>query len=868
MKQTFDVTGMSCAACSARVGKAAQAVPGVEEAAVNLLKNSMEVTYDGKPETLQAVSEAVSKAGYGATPRMAKSARHAKAAAEESPREKLAKDLHTRLVNLVWSIVFCVPLFYLCMGHMFGWPLPFFFKGEEHTGVYVLTQFLLLVPILFINRRFFISGTKAFVNKAPNMDSLVALGAAASTIYGIVGMYRIALAFGTGDVSQAHELAMDLYFESAGMILTLISLGKYFEARAKGRTTDAVNSLVDLAPKAATRIAEDGTEETVGAEELEVGDVIVVKAGESIPADGVVVKGTAAVDESSVTGEPIAVAKEAGDEVTGATVSTSGWFQMRATAVGEDTALAHIVALVDEATSSKAPIERIADKISGVFVPAVIGVALGVLVIWLLVSHDVGTALRYAISVLVISCPCALGLATPTAIMVGTGRGAKLGVLFKSAETLETAHQVETVVFDKTGTLTEGRPEVTDAIPLAGSEKGLLELAYSLERRAEHPLAGAVCSYAEEHGARCADVEGFATLPGRGIEAELDGSECLAGNAGLMRERGVDLAPAGETLETLSAQGKTPLLFARDGKLEGVIACADALKPTSAEAVSRLHELGCRTVMLTGDSKRTAEAIAQEAGVDEVHAQMLPADKDEIIRELSKEGKVAMVGDGVNDAPALARADVGIAVGAGTDIAIESAGVVLMHDDLRDVGVALELSRATMRNIKQNLFWALVYNSVCIPVAAGAFAWAGLSLTPWISAACMSFSSLFVVSNALRLRAWKTKTAKREAQEIAAAPETEGPGSDGVKRPDAAEGKEDDDLGKDDGSMKKVLNVEGMMCEHCVAHVKEALEGVEGVKEAKVKLDKKQAAVKLSENVPDETLVKAVKDAGYEATVA
>ena len=862
MKQSFDVTGMTCAACSARVTKAASAVEGVDEVVVNLLKNSMEVEYNGDAAVVDAVCAAVDKAGYGAIPRTGGSGK-AKAAgpAGPTPQELQQKDLHNRLVSLIWSAVFTVPLFYLCMGHMFGWPLPGFLTGHEHMMVFALTQLLLLVPVLFINRRFFISGTKAFLNRAPNMDSLVALGAAASTVYGIVGVYRMAFAFGAGDLELAHELAMDLYFESAGMILTLISLGKYFEARAKGRTTDAVNSLIDLAPKTATRL-EDGVERVVPSEELAVGDILVVRAGESIPVDGVVVDGSAAVDESAITGEPIAVEKTPGDKVTGATISTSGFFTMRATAVGDDTTLAHIVGLVDEATSTKAPIERIADKISGVFVPVVICVALVTFCVWMVVTGDVGRALRYGISVLVISCPCALGLATPTAIMVGTGRGAKLGVLIKSAEALETAHEVKTVVFDKTGTLTEGAPRVTDAIVLSGDETALATLAYSLEKPSEHPLAGAVCDYAQAAGARAELVEGFQTVAGRGVAARVGGEECLAGNAEFMAERGVDAAAADGRLEELAHAGKTPLLFARGGRVVGILACADEVKPTSAQAISELHELGYTTVMLTGDNERTAAAIKEQVGIDEVHAQMLPADKDRVIRELSARGKVAMVGDGINDAPALARADTGIAVGAGTDIAIESADIVLMHNDLRDVGVALSLSRATMRNIKQNLFWALIYNSICIPVAAGCFAWAGLSLSPWIAAACMSCSSLFVVSNALRLRGWKPKRADAADAPAPAATATQG-AVPAAAAATAAEATAPAPAGAE-GEPDRVVHVRGMMCEHCVRWVTEALQGVEGVARVRVDLEAGTAAVWLAAETADEALAAAVVDAGYE----
>ena len=622
-----------------------------------------------------------------------------------------------------------------------------------------LTQFLLTAPIVFVNFKFFRNGFKGLVHRSPNMDTLVALGATASMLYSIAGLYRIGIALGAGDLHAAHAAAMDLYFEGAGMILTLITLGKYFEARSKGRTTDAITSLMDLAPKTATLVGDDGAETEVPVERVQVGDILVVRAGQGIPVDGVIVDGTGVVDESALTGESVPVDKAAGDEVTGATVNTSGYFKMRALRVGDDTALAHIIRLVDDATSSKAPIQRLADRISSVFVPVVIAIAVVVFVVWLVISGmDVSKAVVHGISVLVISCPCALGLATPTAIMVGTGRGAKQGILIKSAEALENAHDIATVVLDKTGTITKGVPEVTDVIPAEGMEVGdLLMLAYGMEKKSEHPLARAICAYAEEQGSDQLPVKDFKQVPGRGLSGVTEGAEALAGNALMMREASVELGALEQRADELARQGKTPLFFAWGGQLLGLIGIADNIKPTSAQAVREMRALGIRTVMLTGDNERTAAAIQEQVGVDAVVAGVLPDGKDAKVRELAAGGKVAMVGDGVNDAPALARADVGIAIGAGTDVAIESADMVLVRNDLMDVAAGIQLSRATMRNIKQNLFWALFYNVICIPVAAGALVPLGITLTPDIAAAAMSLSSIFVVTNALRLRTWKPK---------------------------------------------------------------------------------------------------------------
>ena len=757
MKQRFDVTGMTCAACSARVTKATQSVNGVQSATVNLLKNSMDVEYDGTPETLAAIGTAVEKAGYGAFPHVEQIAGAPGAPAPAPSAQKRAvREIKRVKTRLIVSCIFTVPLFYLSMGHMFGWPLPGVFLGHENMMTFALTELLLLLPVLFVNFKFFRNGFSSLARRSPNMDSLVALGSAASTVYGIAAMYRMGFFLGHGDLAAAHVAAMDLYFESAAMILTLVTLGKFFEARAKGKTTDAINSLMDLAPKTATRIDDSGAEEEVPVEQIAVGDLVIVKAGQSIPVDGVVAEGTAAVDEAAITGEGIPVEVARGDSVTGATVVQSGWIKVQATAIGQDTALARIIRLVDEATSTKAPIENFADKVSAVFVPVVIAIAIVVFVVWMIVVGNLADAVSHAVSVLVISCPCALGLATPTAIMVGTGRGAKEGILIKSAEALQTAHETTTVVLDKTGTITEGKPQVTDCIALSGFDPDeFLDIAVALEEKSEHPLAGAVVAYGDEHDAVPSEAQDFATFPGRGISATVDGMTCLAGNAELLRENGIDIDAASASLDELAKGGKTPLLFACDGVLIGVIACADQVKPTSKQAIDELRSMGIRTVMLTGDNERTAQSIQRVVGVDEVAAGMLPEGKEAKVRELSATGKVAMVGDGINDAPALARASTGIAIGAGTDIAMESADIVLMHSDLQDVPAALDLSRATMRNIKQNLFWALFYNVICIPIAAGVLTPLGFSLNPMIAAAAMSFSSLFVVSNALRLRTWK-----------------------------------------------------------------------------------------------------------------
>ena len=857
MKQTFDVTGMTCAACSARVEKATRAVPGVADVAVNLLKNSMDVAFDDGAEpsaVTVAVEAAVDKAGYGAAARVPAGASGgrqgagSRAAQARPVTDAAAEAKHVRM-RLIVSAAFTIPLFYLSMGHMFGWPLPGFFLGDENVLTFAFTQFLLLLPVVFVNFKFFRVGFKTLVHGAPNMDSLIALGSTAASAYGIYAIYKIGIALGAGDLHAAHMAAMDLYFESAAMILTLITLGKYFEARAKGKTTGAIAKLVDLAPKEAVRLA-DGVEERVPVEAVRVGDVLAVRAGEGVPVDGTLLEGSGTLDESVITGESVPVDKRPGDRVTGATLNSAGWFTMRADRVGDDTALAGIIRLVDEATSTKAPIEKIADKISGVFVPVVIVIAVVTFAVWMLGGATLEVALSHAISVLVISCPCALGLATPTAIMVGTGRGATNGILIKSAEALETAHDVRTVVLDKTGTVTEGAPSVTDVLPAPGvGEERLLELAVSVEGRSEHPLARAVCAYARERKAYPLLVEDFKQVPGEGVAALVDDRPSLAGNLRMMEARGIETGAFAEAARQLADEGKTPLFFAQDGELLGIVAVADTVKPSSAAALVVLKGMGIRTVMLTGDNERTAAAIQREVGADEVIAGVLPDGKEREIRRLAEQGRVAMVGDGINDAPALARADVGIAIGAGTDVAIESADIVLMRNDLLDVPASIQLSRATLRNIKQNLFWALVYNAVCIPVAAGALSFMGLNLNPMIAAAAMSLSSVCVVTNALRLRGWKPDLPAAPSDAPASAP---------------IDSTESDNPNEKESTMEKTLNVEGMMCQHCVAHVKRALEGVAGVEEAVVDLDAGTATAKLAHDVPEDVLAAAIVEAGYE----
>lgn len=862
MQEKYNVTGMTCAACQARVQKSVSNLTGVQECNVNLLKNSMVVTYDDKNVNSGQIIAAVEKAGYGASLQQVKGKSAAQAV---SPVETAKKEYEAMRRRVIWSFVFTIPLFYISMGHMLGWPLPGVFLGAENSMVYALTLFLLVLPVAIINNKYYRMGFKTLFHGSPNMDSLIALGSGASLAYGIYALYKIAWGFGHGNLALVDQFTHDLYFEGAGTILTLITLGKFFEARAKGRTSDAINKLMNLAPKKAT-VVRDGVESVIPAEEVEKGDILVVKAGESVPVDGVLLEGTGSVDESAITGESIPVDKQIGDKVIGATINQSGYFKMRADKVGDETALSQIIRLVDEATSSKAPIAKLADKVAGIFVPIVIGIALLAMVVWLICGATFEFAMTIAVSVLVVSCPCALGLATPTAIMVGTGRGASNGILIKSAEALETAHSVNVVVMDKTGTITQGKPVVTDLKCHSGvTEDQLLQIAASLEKLSEHPLARAIVAEAEKRGTQLLPVEQFEQIPGQGIKGSINELACLAGNQKLLNAEGIHDEALEQLQDQMADQGKTPLFFAAAGKLIGMVAVADVVKPTSKQAIADLQTMGIEVVMLTGDHKKTAEAIRKQVGVDRVVAEVLPQDKEREVHTLQASGKkVAMVGDGINDAPALARADVGIAIGAGTDVAMESADIVLMRNDLLDVAGAIELSKATIRNIKENLFWAFFYNIIGIPIAAGCWYTAfNLKMNPMVAALAMSFSSVFVVSNALRLRFFKPKhgsavsdntagttasvTTESPVQKISVKQTTIKPSNGGT-------------------TMKKELMIEGMMCQNCVKHVTHALDGIPGTSHVQVSLEDKKATVEVPESVTDETLKAAVTEAGYEVT--
>ncbi|MDY4522049.1 MAG: heavy metal translocating P-type ATPase [Atopobium sp.] len=892
--EVFDIEGMTCAACQARVQRVAQAVDGVLSAQVNLLKNSMEVSYDGSAQTIHNIVQAIDKAGYGATPRTVRQDLGADAgfgvgtstaaAATVDPAVNAQKAIDHKRTQLIWSMVFSIPLFYVAMGPMFGWPLPFALDTMQGMGVRALLELVLATPILFVNREYFVTGFKSLFYLAPNMDALIALGSAASYGYSLAGLFQIMWAYGFGQTHLVAHVAHELYFDSAAMILTLITLGKFFEARAKGKTTNALSSLMDLAPKTAT-VVRDGAEVVVPTNQVVVGDVVVVRAGESVPVDGTILEGSGVLDESAITGEPLPVSKQVGEHVVGATVSQTGWFTMRADAVGENTALAGIIRLVDEATNTKAPIQRVADSIAGVFVPTVMAIAALTFVAWLFIfaPGEGAVALNHAVSVLVISCPCALGLATPTAVMVGTGRGAKFGILIKGAEVLETAGTLDTVVFDKTGTITEGKPSVVSVIPAQGvDESELLSYALAIESKSEHPLAKALVTYATEKLAELASdtnmstsvqhmdaVEDFTQVAGAGLSASIGGKSVFAGNAGHMQAHNIAITELLAYADASMEQGATPLFFGVENRALGMIVVSDALKPQSVQAVDQLHALGLRTIMLTGDQEKTARVVARAVGIDEVIAGVLPDQKEHTIRELQASGKtVAMVGDGINDAPALARADVGIALGAGTDIAISSADVVLMHSNPADVATAIELSRATVADIHQNLFWALFYNVICIPVAMGVLVPFGITLNPMIGALAMGFSSVFVVSNALRLFGWKPSSATDVAQTETTAPEADA-GDAASARPinevSTIASYEAQEKGNTPMA-RKTLSIDGMMCQHCAAHVTEALEGVRGVKNVVVSLDSKTATLDAGLLVSDDKLIKAVEQAGYTVT--
>ena len=852
--EQYTVTGMSCAACSARVEKAVKAVPGVTSCSVSLLTNSMGV--EGTASA-SAIVKAVQEAGYGASPKAA--------AAETSSAEldALADHETPRLKKrLIASLVFLAVLMYFSMGHMmWGWPLPHWFDGN-HVAMGLVQQ-LLAGIVMVINQKFFISGFKGLLHRAPNMDTLVALGSSASFLWSTYALFAMTRAQVDGNDALVMHYMMELYFESAAMILTLITVGKMLEARSKGKTTDALKSLMKLAPQTAT-LLQEGAEVTVPIAQVKKGDLFVVRPGENIPVDGLVLEGSSAVNESALTGESIPVDKAAGDKVSAATTNQSGFLKCEATRVGEDTTLAQIIRMVRDAAATKAPIAKIADTVSGFFVPAVISISVLTTLVWLLLGREFGYALARGISVLVISCPCALGLATPVAIMVGNGLGARNGILFKTAASLEAAGRTQIVALDKTGTITSGEPRVTDILPAEGvSESELLTLAASLEQKSEHPLAKAVLAYAETETIACPDVTDFAALPGNGLSARLDGMEIYGGNAEFIAAKASVPAELQAEAARLAAEGKTPLFFGGAGRLMGVIAVADTLKEDSPRAIRELQNMGIRVVMLTGDNQRTADAIGRQAGVDEVIAGVLPDGKEAVIRRLQESGKVAMVGDGINDAPALTRADTGIAIGAGTDVAIDAADVVLMNSRLSDVPAAIRLSRATLRNIHENLFWAFIYNIIGIPLAAGVFIPFGLTLNPMFGAAAMSLSSFCVVSNALRLNLFDLHSTKHDRKPKSAALPA------APVQPAAAENTAEPvsaPVVKEDNAMKKTLHVEGMMCCHCEARVKKALEALPAVDEAVVSHETGTAIVTLNAEVSDADLKKAVEDQDYKVT--
>lgn len=855
--EKYDVFGMTCSACSAAVERAVKKTEGVDEVQVNLLTNSMVVHYNPEKTDESDILEAVEHAGYRASLHRTSST----APSEQSgSRRSLTDDaLRSMKRRLIVSIIFLIPLFYISMGHMMGAPLPSFFHGNENALTFAFTQLLLVLPIVLINYSYFTRGFKALFHRAPNMDSLIAVGSGAALIYGIFAIYRIGYGLGHGIDTLVSQYSMDLYFESSGMILTLITVGKYLETRSKGKTSQAIAKLIDLTPKTAL-ILRDGTESEIPVEEVQIGDILVVKPGSSIPVDGVVTEGSSSVDEAALTGEPIPVEKNPGDKVMAASINKTGYFRFKASRVGDDTTLAQIIRLVEDASASKAPIAKLADRVSRIFVPTVMAIALLSAIIWLFIGETFEFALATAISVLVISCPCALGLATPTAIMVGTGKGAENGILIKSAEALETAHTIDAVVLDKTGTITEGRPRVTDLICYnAPDEYTLLSIAAALEKPSEHPLASAILEKAEESGVDIKPVEQFEAISGYGVSAKLGGKICYAGNLRLMEQKGIELSNALADAERLAADGKTPLYFADENGLLGIIAAADLVKPTSETAIRAFEKLGIKVVMLTGDNKKTAAAIQKKLGIDEAIAEVLPQDKEKEIRRLQEEGrKVAMVGDGINDAPALARADVGIAIGAGTDIAIEAADIVLMKSDLMDAVAAVELSKATIRNIKENLFWAFIYNMIGIPIAAGVFyPLLGWRLNPMFAAAAMSLSSVCVVTNALRLRFFHSRFRKKLLPDIQSST-TSGSVSHTKSHKSQINNKEE-------LSMTKTMTIEGMSCGHCSARVEKALNALEGVT-ATVDLASKTASIQITGNISDEDLKNAVIDAGYEVT--
>ncbi|WP_302144884.1 heavy metal translocating P-type ATPase [uncultured Megasphaera sp.] len=885
--EKFTITGMSCSACSTRVEKAVNKLDGIDKASVNLLTNSMQADYDESVISQQDIIKAVVDAGYGASP--ADTGSTTKSGAPQKSASDLAKEeMKSMKQRLIGSIIFLIPVMYISMYHMFnewfGLPIPNFmhyiFHGPQNAITFAFTQFLLILPILYLNRKYYINGFRNLFEGAPNMDSLVGLGSMAAALYGVFAIFRMSWGLGHGDLALVSQYSMNLYFESAGMIVTLIDIGKYLEARAKGKTSTAIEKLMDLAPKQAT-VLRNGIETVIPVEDLVVGDEIVIRPGESIPADGIISEGSTSVDESAITGESIPVEKQTGDKVTSATINKTGFIHIKAQRVGSDTTISQIIKLVDEASASKAPIAKLADTISGYFVPAVIAIALVTGIVWYFVlGYSAEFAFSTAIAVLVISCPCALGLATPVAIMVGTGKGAENGILIKSGEALETAHAIDTVVMDKTGTITEGRPKVTDIISFKGSDDQLVTIAAALEKGSEHPLAEAINTYAADHSLTGKTASDFKALFGRGVQAVIDGKTYYAGNIRLMDEVHIDTTAITATLNTLADDGKTPLLFADEKEVIGIIAVADVEKETSAEAIADFAKMGINVVMLTGDNQRTAEAIRQRLHIPQVIAGVLPQDKEKHIAALQAKGhKVAMIGDGINDAPALAKADLGMAIGAGTDVAIESADAVLMRSDLLDAVSAIRLSKAVIKNIKENLFWAFFYNVICIPLAAGLLYPAfGIRLSPMIGAAAMSLSSFTVCMNALRLRFFQTTHSSRVSRETRidksqpAVTASESPKADTAAATSLSADNSAEDKLKvstvpqkgNDETMEKTLKIEGMMCQHCQNHVHEALSAMDGVTAVTVDLEGKKADVTLSKDIPMEDFAKVIADAGYE----
>ena len=850
MQKEYDVSGMTCSSCAIHVEKSVKKIPGLEHVRVNLLTNTLSVEVGESNQTIDdtVIVKAVEDAGYGAAARVTEE-RGAKTHTQQDVRTHLSKELQSMKQRLIISFAFSIPLVYLAMGHMLNWPLPSWFHGLSHAMTFAFTQFLLTIPVFIVNGRYFKSGFRALFKRAPTMDSLIALGSSAALVYGIIAIFMIGVGLGTGNDSLVSRYSMDLYFESAAMILSLVLLGKYLEVKAKGRTSDAVAKLIDLSPDTAIVIRND-IEQEIPAEQVVVGDSIVVKPGSRLPVDGTVISGTSAVDESALTGESLPVEKQVGDQVLSASINTTGRMIYRADRVGEQTTLAKIIKLVEDASATKAPIAKLADRISAVFVPIVIAISLLSVIVWLLAGLAFELALVFGIAVLVISCPCALGLATPTAIMVGTGKGAEYGVLIRSAEALETAHAADTIVLDKTGTITEGKPQVTDVIPVIDENFAeLLKVAGALEGASEHPLSFAILEHIKNQSIDIDEIDNFSAIPGKGLKGKLEGAWVYGGNAQFMQEQGIVNERFDHMANDLSEEGKTPLYFACEQRLIGIIAVADVIKESSIAAVHQLQKMGLSVVMLTGDNEKTARAIAEKVGIDRIFASVMPDGKEEVIRTLQEEGRiVAMVGDGINDAPSLVRANVGMAIGAGTDVAIESADIILMQSNLNQVVTSILLSKATLRNIKQNLFWALFYNTLGIPLAAGVFyPFFGWSLNPMFAAAAMSLSSVFVVTNALRLKRFAPRQKTKQQA---------------LSRQNNIIKKKSD---KGDNEMKKVLTIEGMTCMHCSGRVNKALNALDGV-EAFVSLEEKQAQVTAKPGVSNQTLMQAVSEAGYEVT--